>query len=295
MKQVARRVAHRRIGRNWDRMSTRSGGRDNWWRSPTLRGYVQQRISPETGNGVVGELDLRLQGRRLEHGVSVGCGGASKEMTLLRENVVERFSLYELSEQRVREATAAAEQKGLADRVAFHRTDPFQEDGQASYDLVYWDHSLHHMFDVRAALEWSARVLAPGGLLVVNDFIGPTRLQWTVAEVRLARAYLREARPHLATKPKSVPYSTPLSRLAMLRKDPSEAPQSDRIPAAVAATCPGFELRPIGCTLIDICGPRITPVTEEGNPALDLLTAWDRRAEEQGFSHFAFGIWEKPA
>ena len=70
----------------------------------------------------------------------------------------------------------------------------------------------------------------------------------------------------------------------------------ERRAAAGRTTSPlPFELRPIGCTLIDICGPRITPVTEEGNPALDLLTAWDRRAEERGFSHFAFGIWEKPA
>jgi hypothetical protein len=34
---------------------------------------------------------------------------------------------------------------------------------------------------------------------------------------------------------------------------------------------------------------------DEGNPALRLLCDWDRKAEAAGFSHVAFGMWQKPA
>jgi hypothetical protein len=47
--------------------------------------------------------------------------------------------------------------------------------------------------------------------------------------------------------------------------------------------------------MINICGPGVVPRCQEGNPALALLCDWDRTAEAAGFSHFAFGIWQKPA
>ena len=250
-------------------------------------------FSPETGEGVVGAVARRLEGRRLDSGISIGCGSGSKEMALVRAGLVERFALYELSEVRCRLGREAAATAGLADRMVFHMADAFSAD-HPPYDLVYWDHALHHMFDVAAALEWSVRVLRPGGYLVVNDYVGPTRLQWRRAEVRLARAYMAEAAPHLeAVRP--VPYKLPVvSRLRQTLRDPSEAPQSDRILAAASAACGGFTPTPIGCALINICGPHVVPATREGNPALELLTVWDRKAEAAGFGHFAFGIWQKP-
>jgi SAM-dependent methyltransferase len=175
--------------------------------------------------------------------------------------------------------------------MTFHAADAFARP-HAPYDLVYWDHALHHMLDVRKALDWSVAALAPGGLLVVNDYVGPTRLQWTRPEVRMARAYMAAAAPHLGGA-RPVRYKIPLiSRWRMALRDPSEAPQSDRILAAARAACGGF-LEPIGCAMINICGPVVVPATDEGNPALPLLIEWDRRAEAAGFAHFAFGIWQK--
>ena len=183
----------------------------------------------------------------------------------------------------------AAADAGLADRMTFHAADAFARP-HAPYELVYWDHALHHMLDVRKALDWSVAALAPGGLLVVNDYVGPTRLQWTPAEVRMARAYMAAAAPHL-TGARPVGYKLPvLSRWRMALRDPSEAPQSDRILEAARA----FGLTPIGCAMINICGPHVVPITDEDSPALPLLIEWDRKADAAGFAHFAFGIWQKP-
>jgi SAM-dependent methyltransferase len=287
IRELGRRALQARVGHKWSQVSLEHRERDNWWHSAELKAYVEGRIAP---GGVPGALAARLAGRRLERGVSIGCGSGGKELELVRAGLVGRFELFELSEVRCalgREAAAAA---GLGERMTFHAADAFARP-HAPYDLVYWDHALHHMLDVRRALEWSVAALAPGGLLVINDYVGPTRLQWTRPEVRMARAYMAAAAPHLAGA-RPVRFKIPLiSRWRMTLRDPSEAPQSDRILAAARAF--GGFLEPIGCAMINICGPVVVPVTDEGNPALALLIEWDRKAEAAGFAHFAFGIWQK--
>jgi SAM-dependent methyltransferase len=293
LRDLGERAVRSRIGRKWSNTSLRQDNRVNWWSSPTLRAYVEGRISPETGKGVPGALGRRLEGQRLGSGISIGCGSGSKEIALVKAGLVERFALYELSEVRVRLGREAAAAAGLAESMRFHVADAFAA-SHPPYDLVYWDHALHHMFDVAAALAWSVRALRPGGYLVINDYVGPTRLQWRRGEVRLARAYMAEAAPQLGPA-RPVRHKLPVvSRLRQALRDPSEAPQSDRILAAARAACGGFAPAPIGCALINICGPHVVPATQEGNPALELLTVWDRKAEAAGFWHFAFGIWRKP-
>jgi len=294
VKDAGTRALHARIGWKWDSTSRTRKTRANWWHSPTLQAYVDARISPETGRGVIGAFARRLAGRQLGRGLSIGAGEGSKETALVAAGLVDRFELYELSELRCARGRAAAAAAGISDRLTFHAADAFARE-HLPYDLVYWDHALHHMLDVAKALTWSVAALKPGGYLVINDYVGPTRLQWTRAEVRLARAFMAAAAAFLDGPPSRVPYKVPLvSRWRQMLRDPSEAPQSDRILDAARAACGGFAPAPIGGALINICGPHITPATEEGNLALDLLTVWDRRAEAQGFSHFAFGIWQKP-
>lgn len=285
-----------KIGEKWDENSRRMRERGQWYNSEALSAYVRSAISPETGRGVPGALERVLErengGRPLGLGLSVGAGNGWKEITLVLAGLVERFALFELSEHLAGAARGLAREHGLADRVTMHVGDAFAR-AHPPYDLVYWDHALHHMMDVRDAVAWSVAALRPGGFLIVNDYIGPTRLQWTWTQTRLAQDAVKAAEPHLGSRPWIRP-RTPIDRWRLKRRDPSEAPQSDRILEACREACDGWAPTPIGCALINICGPYIVPLTEEGNPALDLLIARDREAREAGHSHFAFGIWKKP-
>ena len=293
LKALGARAVRGHVGRKWDGTTLAERPRVHWWDSPTLKAYVNARIAPETGAGVPGALGLRLGGRTAARAISVGAGEGSKERALLAAGLVERFDLYELSELRCARGRAAADDAGLRERMAFHAADAFALPHEP-YDLVYWDHALHHMLDVAAALAWSVGVLAPGGYLVINDYVGPTRLQWTRTEVRFARDFMAAAASHLEGAP-PVNFKLPvLSRLRQTLRDPSEAPESDRIIPACRATCGGFAPTPIGCAMINIAGPGVVSRCQEGNPALQLLCDWDRKAEAAGFSHFAFGIWQKP-
>lgn len=293
LKTRVRNLARSYTAARWDARDAMYSGRSRWWHSATLYDYVQARISPQTGAGVPGALARALDGRRLASAVSVGAGSGTKEMRLVEAGLVERFDLYEISEARCAAGRTVAAEAGLGERVRFHAADAFACDHPA-YELVHWDHALHHMMDVRAALEWSVAHLVPGGLLVINDYIGPNRLQWLRAEVDFARAFYAEAAPHLGVTPHIRQKIPVLSRWRQIRRDPSEAPQSELILDACRAACDGFAPEPIGCMLINMASQPVVARVEEGNPALDLLTEWDRKAEAAGMSHFAFGIWRKP-
>ena len=48
-----------------------------------------------------------------------------------------------------------------------------------SYDLVLAEGALHHFTPLHAVYDKIFRALKEGGYLVINDFVGPTRFQWT--------------------------------------------------------------------------------------------------------------------
>jgi SAM-dependent methyltransferase len=268
----------------------------NWWDSDLLRQYVNEQICNQPGreDGIAEALRSHLNGRILECGISVGCGDAKKELALLASGIVKKFDLYDISDGQMAAGKAASIVQGLGAHVHFLESSPLLAPPAPIYDLIYWDHSLHHMFDVRPTLEWCEASLAPKGVLCVNDYVGPTRLQWTGHEARTANAILSElGKKHGVNIPK-VSKGNPIKRLRLYLKDPSEAPQSDRIESACAQVFPGFRLRPLGGAMLNMCGSMVMGLETIPDGLLHDFALADRLCAEAGMYHFAFGIWEKP-
>lgn len=279
------------IGSRWKPNNPTSGLQ--WFNKPRLVSYMNQCISPETGIGVVGELQHILAGATLQRGISVGCGDGSKEQRFLKAGLVEHFDLFEVSTAYGDAAVRLAAEEGLSGRINVTIGDAFSHDTAGRYDLVYWDHSLHHMMDVDQAIAWSMAALAPGGWLVVNDYVGPTRLVWRRKEVDFAREFLRTHQARLGFDPTALRYKHVVDRVRLLLRDPSEAPQSDRIMPSFQQRC-GFGMRPLGGVMIHLCAPFLDRIEDEDDPIYDALIAWDKRALEEGHNHFALGAWQKP-
>jgi len=280
---------------HWNRVD--NSGRVNWWSSEKCQAYYNAAVcgEPVTGSseGCRRRLRQLYPDRVFRNAVSVGCGEGSKELALLADGLVESFDLWEISEKRAATGTANLERMGLADRARYRVGDAFAAERTPAYDLVYWDHSLHHMSDVDDALAWSAAILRPGGVVLINDYVGPNRLQWRRFEVDRANAFLRRALISSGVDVRMVRHSDLLSRLRMWRRDPSEAPQSEKIEQAVERRLPGLRLQGIGGTFLNILGGVVVPAAADDHPAIDSLLAEDAKLREEGSSHFAFGIWEK--
>jgi len=293
MKDRRLTILARYVGRHWALAQRRGFGKP-WWSSPALNAHIDRQICPRHETGICGLLREVGSGTILAEGVSIGAGSGQKELRLLRSGLVERFTLYELSNARAETARASATVEGLDDRVTVYVADAFAETVQPRYDLVYWDHSLHHMMDVDFALAWSVKSLRPGGILLINDYVGPTRLQWTRSQVDRARSFVAAHRDVLGIDPGELPYKTPLSRFRQMVRDPSEAPQSDRIEASFQKLC-GQDMIHIGGAMIHLCASYVLGATgsDDDHPLLQNLISWDLEALRDGHCHFAAASWIK--
>src|SRR5207248_9310642 len=136
-------------------------------------------------------------------GVSVGCGEAVKEIDFVKMGLAESFDLYELSKYAIEQGRQHIENAGLASQMTYFECDAFSVSGlESGYDVVFWNNLLHHMFDVAKAIEWSKCVLRSGGVFVMDDFVGPSHMQWSdrLLEInsgvraRLPARYLKDPR-----------------------------------------------------------------------------------------------------
>jgi SAM-dependent methyltransferase len=229
------------IGGYWStQYSAASTLTTRWWECDYIVKRINRNVCGEALPGMSAGLH-RVAAERFAdrlpfaRGVSIGCGTGSKERHVIRSGLVRHFTLFELSSVAVEQGRAQAAQAGLADNMTFRMEDGLAaETAEGVYDLVYWNNALHHMFDVKAALEWSWRVLRKGGVLLMDDFVGPTRMQWsdrlleinTAVLTALPRQYLRHpVRQDLWAAPRA--QRTPVS--AVVAMDPSECADSANI------------------------------------------------------------------
>lgn len=109
---------------------------------------------------------LTLTGR--ERVLDVGCGDGAPALRLAGTTDASVLGIT-ISAQQVAEATRRAEQAGLADQLEFQLADamamPFPDD---SFDAAFALESVHHM-DRPTVLRELARVVRPGGKIVLAD------------------------------------------------------------------------------------------------------------------------------
>lgn len=210
------------------------------WDMPALRRRWNKLVSGDEAVDHVAYVAGRfLSGRKGLNGFSPGCGGGGNEMRWAETGVFERIDACDLSAPRIADAVAMAERKGLSAVVRFSVGDMRARAGRELYDLVIVEGALHHFFPMRAALLQIRELLMPGGLLVVNDFVGPSRFQWTPRQLQAANAMLAlipEAYRRRWPDGKVKKNIFAPGRLRMKLADPSEAAESSLILPLLAET-----------------------------------------------------------
>lgn len=120
--------------------------------------------------------DLQRLGERLSHFshasvLDMGCGAG--HASFVAAGQVKQVTAYDLSGQMLEVVAAAAVEKGfnnIVTRQGYAEKLPF---AGAIFDVVITRYSAHHWHDVGQALREIARVLKPGGVLIVMDVLSP--------------------------------------------------------------------------------------------------------------------------
>jgi SAM-dependent methyltransferase len=293
-----------KAARHWDRVSNRPILRArNWWQSPGVIRHNNLRVCGQALNGftagTIERLASKIKGRAIKRAISVGCGGARKEISFLKSGAVDHFDLFEISKARVAQANEGLISAGLADRAVVHNEDAFAK-AQGGYDLVYWASSLHHMPNAADAVKWSYDALAPGGIILVDDYFGPNRLQWTDRALEYAnmlRASFDESLRRHAQDPDAIDGDVERPDLkTLIKNDPSEAADSEGICPALELTFKGSRVEWIGGAIYALALHNIVWNfnIQKATKELARCLAVDAWMTDEGERHNGFFIARKP-
>jgi SAM-dependent methyltransferase len=294
-----------KAGKYWEQqLNLKMPERTRWWQDKTTLRHINKIVDGGAADGMHAGFHNRILqffiSKPAENAISVGCGAGTKEWELLRIGAVQHFDLYDISEGNIVHGMKHAAINGFADRVTYHCADVFKAGIMDNYDLVYWNNSLHHMPDVYEALRFSRDRLRHGGLLAIDDYVGPTRFQWTEENLRWASRVRENLPDRLLQNPwapgrlvsRELFRETPETIIAI---DPSEAMDSGRAIAALREVFPSVEIMPTGGALYHLALNDILCnfVTEEDNVLLKHILMMDQLLAETGTMQYAVAFARK--
>lgn len=267
-----------------------------WWESPTIIRHVNHTICGEYidgwNAGAIRLLRHKMGGYKTA--ISIGCGEGTKEMMLLERNLVQKFACFELAKERIIKGRELAEKRGLQDRIMFFNEDFFiSKYSEQSYDMVFWDNSLHHMMDAYKAVKKSYEILNPGGVFFCNDFVGKSKFQWSDMELAIVNGIRMSLDEKIFQKSNGEIYKRIISRPSidsMNRSDPSEAADSASIIPAIREVFANPIIIPTGGLVYHLCLNGILSNIEEESDLLNHLLAMDDETIEMGLSQYAFAL-----
>lgn len=213
-------------------------------------------------------------GRR---GISPGCGGGGNEIAWARGGGFARIDAFDLVPSRIAAAGAAAQRDGLDDILHFHCRGFADFVPPGPCDVVIAEGILHHLSPAATAVERLLAWLEPGGLLIVNDYVGPSRFQWSERQLELCNALLHVIpvemrRRYDSGKVKKRVFAP--GRLKMMLSDPSEAADSAAILPALRERTEILELRRWPGTLLEPLLYEIAHPFHADDPAARRLLRW---------------------
>jgi SAM-dependent methyltransferase len=272
-----------------------------FWQNPVARAAINRRITgdpelgPEThfarrhGPAIVAPLALSLR-----------ASDAKLELALVEAGSCERLIGLDDDQSRVDFASGRVPEP-LREQIRFQvgTLEDFQ--APAPLGAVVCRSFLHRRADLEDTIDRLAELLAPGGLVFVEDFVGPARFQWTDAQLdainRLLARFPDELLTDLAAtdgrRKRSVERPDPDAWIA---SNPNDAVRSDEILPLLDARLERVEVCPYGGAVFHQLFSRIMG-NFAGRPELvGVLMEIDALLTDAGAlnADYVWGVWRRP-
>lgn len=221
----------------------------SWMASDQVRAYINESIA---GDPHAWPLDALVAwaGRTFPRLLSIGCGPGSAERHLLSRGFCERADALDASIGSLAIAMREAEAAGLRGRLQYYAADfnalvlP-----PATYDFVIVSQALHHVADLEGVYAEILKTLKPGGLLFIDEYVGPSRFEWRESMLREQRAVYDALAADIRAVPRLL--------LPIQADDPSEAYRSSEILPLLEVGFDVLERRDYGGNLLSVLFPVI--------------------------------------
>ncbi len=235
--------AHRAEVAHWAEVERRSaaGERQFWLSHPRIAHHYHRKALIDGLHWQ--DWIVRRNGGPLRRALELGCGTGEVLADLLARGVIRSGDGLDLDAARLRARHPAM--RFIADDV---NTTTLEE---GAYDLVYAVQAFHHFDALEHVMAQVHRALAPGGVFVLDEFVGPARFQWTDMQLAWIRRLLGLMPPGLRFYQSGM-LKTHEGRSTVeevIRVCPSEAIRSPEIPTIFASYFRPLAMQSLGGTI----------------------------------------------
>ena len=124
----------------------------------------------------------RFAGRPFGTVLVPGCGTGELERDLVRKGICERVLAFDPVASAVEVARQQAAADGFEDRIEYTVGDSNAiSPPEGGFGACFFHHALHHFPDPDGAVRTVTGWLEPGGILYLDEYVGPSRRQWTAS------------------------------------------------------------------------------------------------------------------
>jgi Methyltransferase domain len=222
--------------------------------------------------------------------LSLGCGYGVLERHALSVDIANRFEAMDLSPEAIDVARREADAVRLGDRVSYEARDLNSVQlNPGGYDAVFAVQTLHHIEALEHLLDQIRRSLTDRGLLVVHEYVGPTRFQFAADRLPLMNDLLlalpESHRRSLRTGHLKTEVLRPKEK-EVYGVDPSESVRSDEIMGLIEERFEIVYRADFGGTLLqfvlsDIAG-NFDPADPKDVAMIDLVCLYEKTLIDKG-------------
>jgi SAM-dependent methyltransferase len=287
----------RAVAERWRRRDTAIR---SFWQSPVVNAQINRRISGDPQRTPPRHFVERYCATPRARALSLGCGGGELERELVALGACERMIAVDISPERVAGARAATPPQ-LRERIEYVCANLETWEPPGAFDLIVGKGFLHHVEGIERMLELILAHLTDDGVLYVQEFVGPSRFQWSDRQLEIVNRLLaclsEDLRRDLVD-----PAGGPRARAgrpsvaAMIADDPSEAARSDELPGLLRSHFRVLEEREWGGAIFHLLFSRIMGNFVDHDDLVRVIMELDAILTEEGVvgNDCLFGVYAKP-
>jgi SAM-dependent methyltransferase len=231
----------------WDQNREKSKDPAYWMAHPACRQAINRRVSGSPHEWPLDWFKRVYAPRAFGRGVSWGCGLGAFERSARRLDVVRDIDAFDVSEASLDDARREASREEIQ---GIHYQFGNFDDPQLTrrrYDVAFFHASLHHVSSLERLFRRLVFALKRRGAVYVDEYVGPSRGEWT-------RDHLKQAQAVLDMLPSEGKLKSEID-LPIELNDPSEAIRSSEIPRFLSDFFDLVEWRPYGGQIVDLVFP----------------------------------------
>lgn len=273
----------------------------DWWIIPKVKKRWNMLI---TGNNNIDYkkylIDNHLQNRKNLRLISLGSGSGHQELELAKYSIFDEIICIDIAENRILEGKSKAN-KLMLKNIKFVCADFNNYDIPKGYfDIVFFHASLHHFDNINDFVAGTIKnSLKPDGLLIINEYVGATRLQFPKYQITKINEALNVIPKEFRTRYKSYLLKKKFHGSGLVRMiiaDPSECVDSASILPAIHSNFLTIIEKPYGGNILmnvlkDI-SHHFVNLDSNKNLILEKLFSLEDEYLTKNKSDFIFGIYQ---